>query len=160
MTLPRTRSDVRRPPDVARALDALRAGFAAVEALRTPASLPWAGASLNDGIPAYAAKSPNLAVGVGASLAVVDSAEVTACRTELAAALATDRLAPRAADALGARAPARMVMNGLVRRDRPSWCPTPPWNGPAHSRRRPRHARAHPYRSSRCPVRWWRPRHS
>lgn len=144
MTLLLTGSDVWRSLDVERALDALRAGFVvaapSIEALRVRTDLPRAGSSatallpgLITGVPAYTVKvnakfpgaSPALrgliclhAVDDGTLLAVMDSAQVTAWRTGLAAALATDRLAPHAADTLGvigAGAQARMVLHGLVR---------------------------------------------
>src|SRR5262249_6372925 len=53
----------------------------------------------------------------GTLLAVMDSAEITAWRTGLSAALATDLLAPPGGDTLGvigAGAQARMVLHGLA----------------------------------------------
>ncbi|MBC6460481.1 ornithine cyclodeaminase family protein [Actinomadura sp. HBU206391] len=143
MTVLLTRSDVRRLLEIDAALGALRAGFTAerppVDALRVRTDLPLVGSSatallpgLIDGIPAYTvkvnAKFPGAVPALrgllclhsiedGALLAVMDSAEVTAWRTGLSAALATDVLAPRGADTLGvigAGAQAWMVVRGLA----------------------------------------------
>jgi alanine dehydrogenase len=143
MTVLLTRSDVRRLLDVDAALGALRAGFTAerppVDALRVRTDLPRPGSSattllpgLIGRIPAYTvkvnAKFPDAvpalrgllclhSVEDGSLLAVMDSAEVTAWRTGLSAALATDLLAARGADTLGiigAGAQSRMVVRGLA----------------------------------------------
>ncbi|GAA2095482.1 ornithine cyclodeaminase family protein [Actinomadura alba] len=143
MTVLLTRSDVRRLLEVDAALGALRAGFTAerppIEALRVRTDLPRAGSSattllpgLIGGIPAYTvkvnAKFPDAvpalrgllclhSVEDGTLFAVMDSAEVTAWRTGLSAALATDLLAPPGADTLGvigAGAQAGMVVRGLA----------------------------------------------
>jgi ornithine cyclodeaminase len=144
MTVLLTRSDVRTLLDPDTALGTLRAGFIAgptsAEALRVRTDLPVPGTSATvllpgpiSGIPAYTtkvnAKFPGSAPALrgliclhsaedGTLLAVMDSAEITAWRTGLAAALATDTLAPRATDTLGvigAGAQARMVLHGLAR---------------------------------------------
>ncbi|HZX04519.1 ornithine cyclodeaminase family protein [Kribbella sp.] len=117
MTVLLTRSDILRVLDVPAVLDALRHGFrqaSPVEPLRIRTELPGPGTAtallpgLIPGIPAYTVKvnakfpgaTPALRGVVclhdltdGTLLALLDSATITAWRTGLAAALATDLLA-------------------------------------------------------------------
>ncbi|HEY4569878.1 MAG TPA: ornithine cyclodeaminase family protein [Kribbella sp.] len=117
MTVLLTRSDILGSLDVPAVLDVLRAGFQTaptIEPLRARTELPGPGSAtallpgLISGIPAYTVKvnakfpgaSPALRGVVclhdltdGTLLAVMDSATITAWRTGLAAALATDLLA-------------------------------------------------------------------
>jgi ornithine cyclodeaminase len=141
VTLLLSRSDLSRLLDVPFRVGALRAGFLAVppgiEAQRVHTSLPGPGTAttlipgLVDGIPActvkvnakFPASRPALRgivclhdAGSGELLAVLDPATVTAWRTGLAAALATDVLArPAAASVavIGAGAQAGLVLRGL-----------------------------------------------
>jgi ornithine cyclodeaminase len=117
MTLLLTRSDILRSLEIRAVLDALRSGFRAaaeIEPLRVRTDLPGPGTAtallpgLIPGIPAYTVKvnakfpgaSPALRGVVclhdltdGSLLALLDSSTITAWRTGLAAALATDVLA-------------------------------------------------------------------
>src|SRR5207253_8609442 len=116
MTVLLTRSDILRALDVPAVLEALRSGFqqsATVEPLRIRTDLPGPGTAtallpgLIPGIPAYTVKvnakfpgaTPALRGVVclhdltdGTLLALLDSSTITAWRTGLAAALATDVL--------------------------------------------------------------------
>ncbi|MET9314376.1 ornithine cyclodeaminase family protein [Kribbella sp. NPDC003505] len=118
MTLLLTRSDILRSLEIPAVLEALRAGFRAtadIEPLRIRTDLPGPGTAtallpgLIPGIPAYTVKvnakfpeaTPALRGVVclhdltdGSLLALLDSSTITAWRTGLAAALATDVLAP------------------------------------------------------------------
>jgi ornithine cyclodeaminase len=142
VTLLLSGSDLSALLDVASCVRALREGFLAVppqiEAQRVVTALPGPGTAtalipgLIDGIPAYTVKvnakfpaaRPALRgvvclhdAGSGELLAVLDSATVTAWRTGLAAALATDVLArPAAAPVavIGAGAQAGLVLRGLA----------------------------------------------
>lgn len=142
VTLLLSRSDLSALLDVASCLAALREGFLAVppgiDPQRVRTDLPGPGTAttlipgLVDGIPAYTVKvnakfpaaRPALRgvvclhdLGSGELLAVLDSATVTAWRTGLAAALATDALArPAAASVavIGAGAQAALVLRGLA----------------------------------------------
>lgn len=135
-----TRSDILRALDVPAVLDALRAGFRQsddIEPLRIRTDLPGPGTAtallpgLIPGIPAYTVKvnakfpgaDPALRGVVclhdltdGTLLALLDSATITAWRTGLAAALATDALAGPATSVgvIGAGAQAAMVIAGLT----------------------------------------------
>lgn len=144
MTLVLTRSDLNAVLDPDRALATLREGFlrddvAAVPGQRMHTELPGPGTAtallpgLLPGVPAYTVKvnakfpaaQPALrgvvclhSLADGELLAVLDSSTVTAWRTGLAAALATDLLADPAASALGivgAGAQAELVLRGLRR---------------------------------------------
>ncbi|MER7695469.1 MULTISPECIES: ornithine cyclodeaminase family protein [unclassified Streptomyces] len=143
MTLLLTRSRITELLDPDTVMAGLRAGFLAagpdVRPLRVRTDLPGPGTAtallpgVIDGIPAYTvkvnAKFPDAVPALrglvclhgladGQLLAVLDSATVTAWRTGLAAALATDVLADERADSVsivGAGAQARMVLRGLVR---------------------------------------------
>jgi ornithine cyclodeaminase len=141
MTLLLTRSDILKSLEIPAALDALRAGFRAavdIEPLRIRTDLPGPGTAtallpgLIPGIPAYTVKvnakfpgaTPALRGVVclhdlsdGALLALLDSSTITAWRTGLAAALATDVLAGAGTGAvgvIGAGAQAAMVVRGLT----------------------------------------------
>ncbi|MET9269298.1 ornithine cyclodeaminase family protein [Kribbella sp. NPDC003557] len=149
MTLLLTRSDILRSLEIPAVLDALRSGFRAaaeIEPLRVRTDLPGPGTAtallpgLIPGIPAYTVKvnakfpgaTPALRGVVclhdltdGTLLALLDSSTVTAWRTGLAAALATDVLASAGTpegpdDRTGERAgqpdrrPARGVVVGVV----------------------------------------------
>ena len=141
MTLLLTRSDILGLVDIPSVLGVLRAGFAApqtFEAQRMRTDLPGPGTAtallpgLIPGIPAYTVKvnakfpgaTPPLRGVVclhdltdGSLLALLDSSTVTAWRTGLAAALATDVLAaPQASTVgvVGAGAQAEMVVRGLA----------------------------------------------
>jgi alanine dehydrogenase len=142
VTLLLSRSDLSGLLDVASCVTALRDGFLAVppgiEAQRVRTGLPGPGTAtalipgLVDGVPAYTVKvnakfpaaRPALRgvvclhdAGSGELLAVLDSATVTAWRTGLAAALATDVLAREAAASvavIGAGAQASLVLRGLA----------------------------------------------
>jgi len=144
VTLLLSRSDVEESLDVDRVLTVLAEGFrrdeqAAVRGLRVRTDLPGPGTAtallpgLLPGIPAYTAKvnakfpraTPALrgvvclhSLDDGTLLAVLDSATVTAWRTGLAAALATDVLADPNGGSLGiigAGAQAEVVLRGLTR---------------------------------------------
>lgn len=142
MTVLLNRSAVSSLLDPATVLDALRAGFVAdspVPPLRARTDLPGPGTAvaqlpgLVEGVPAYTvkvnAKFPGAVPALrgvvclhdladGALLALLDSAAVTAWRTGLAAALATDVLAAPGAGSvavIGAGAQARVVLQGLSR---------------------------------------------
>jgi alanine dehydrogenase len=143
VTLILTRSDVASLLDIDEMLEALRSGFLAqtdeTAGLRVRAELPGAGSAtvllpgLLPGIPAYTvkvnAKFPAAAPALrglvclhslddGRLLAVLDSASLTAWRTGMAAALATDALAaPGAATVgiVGVGAQADRVLAGLTR---------------------------------------------
>jgi alanine dehydrogenase len=144
VTLILTGSDVASLLDVDEVLRALRSGFLAqaeapAPGLRVRAALPGAGSAtallpgLLPGIPAYTvkinAKFPEAVPALrgvvclhslddGGLLAVLDSASLTAWRTGMAAALATDALAaPGAATVgiVGAGAQADLVLAGLSR---------------------------------------------
>ncbi|MEV6267651.1 ornithine cyclodeaminase family protein [Kribbella sp. NPDC051936] len=117
MTLLFTRSDILRSLEIPAVLDALRSGFGAIadiDPLRVRTGLPGPGTAtallpgLMPGIPAYTVKvnakfpgaTPALRGVVclhdltdGTLLALLDSSTITAWRTGLAAALATDVLA-------------------------------------------------------------------
>ena len=142
MTLLLSRSDLQRLLDIRECLDALRRGFLAappsIAAQRVRTDLPGPGTAtalipgLAEGIPAYTVKvnakfpaaQPALRgvvclhdAGSGELLALLDSATVTAWRTGLAAALATDVLARSPAPAvavIGAGAQADLVLRGLA----------------------------------------------
>ncbi|MFI5696711.1 ornithine cyclodeaminase family protein [Kribbella sp. NPDC051586] len=141
MTLLLTRSDILAALDVPTSLAGLRAGFlqsADIEPLRIRTDLPGPGTAtallpgLIPGIPAYTVKvnakfpaaSPALRGIVclhdltdGTLLGVLDSTTITAWRTGLATALATDVLAPPGSDVvgvIGAGAQAAMVVAGLT----------------------------------------------
>ncbi|MFG1910928.1 ornithine cyclodeaminase family protein [Kribbella sp. NPDC048928] len=140
MTVLLTRSDILRALHVPAVLDALRAGFRQsndIEPLRIRTDLPGPGTAtallpgLIPGIPAYTVKvnakfpdaSPALRGVVclhdltdGTLLALLDSATITAWRTGLAAALATDALAGPATSVgvVGAGAQTAMVIAGLA----------------------------------------------
>lgn len=142
VTLLLSRSDLAALLDVASCLGALREGFLAVppgiDPQRVRTGLPGPGTAtalipgLVDGIPAYTVKvnakfpaaRPALRgvvclhdAGSGELLALLDSATVTAWRTGLAAAIATDALArPAAASVavIGAGAQAALVLRGLA----------------------------------------------
>lgn len=143
MTVLLTRTDVRGLLSIDTVLEALRHGFTAaappIPPLRVRSDLPRPASSatallpgLITGVPAYTvkvnAKFPDAAPALrglvclhsaddGDLLAVMDSAEITAWRTGLAAALATERLAPPGGDTLGfvgAGAQAGMVLRGLA----------------------------------------------
>ncbi|ONI67021.1 ornithine cyclodeaminase [Kribbella sp. ALI-6-A] len=140
MTLLLTRSDVLGLLDVPAVLRTLRAGFTAavgIEPQRNRTELPGPGTATTllpgtiAGIPAYTVKvnakfpqaSPALRGVVclhdltdGSLLALLDSATITAWRTGLAAALATDALAAKTArtvGVIGTGAQAAMVVRGL-----------------------------------------------
>lgn len=140
MTLLLTRSDILELLDLPTALDAIRHGFtqtAAIEPLRIRTDLPGPGTAtallpgLIPGIPAYTVKvnakfpgaTPALRgliclhdLTTGELLAVMDSATVTAWRTGLAAALATDLLANPTASkvgVIGAGAQSELTLRGL-----------------------------------------------
>ena len=141
MTLLLSRSEITALLEVPSVLGILRRGFTEateIQPLRIRTDLPGPGTAtallpgLIPGVPAYTVKvnakfpgaSPALRglvclhdLADGGLLAVLDSASVTAWRTGLAAALATDVLA--AADAtsvsvIGAGAQAAMVLRGLA----------------------------------------------
>jgi ornithine cyclodeaminase len=142
VTLLLSRSDLAALLDVTSCLGALREGFLAVppeiDPQRVRTGLPGPGTAtalipgLVDGIPAYTVKvnakfpaaRPALRgvvclhdSGSGELLALLDSATVTAWRTGLAAAIATDALArPVAASVavIGAGAQAALVLRGLA----------------------------------------------
>ncbi|TDD88944.1 ornithine cyclodeaminase family protein [Actinomadura rubrisoli] len=142
MTLLLSRSELEALLDPAVCLDALRRGFTAAEGEALPrrvvAKLPGQGTAtallpgLVAGIPAYTVKvnakfpgsRPALRgvvclhdLHTGETLALLDSATVTAWRTGLAAALGTHALARPEADAvavIGAGAQAELVMRGLA----------------------------------------------
>jgi ornithine cyclodeaminase len=141
MTLLLTRSDVLGLLDVPAVLRTLRAGFTAtmeIEPQRIRTELPGPGTATTllpgtiPGIPAYTVKvnakfpqaSPALRGVVclhdatdGSLLALLDSATITAWRTGLAAALATDVLAAKTARTVGivgTGAQAAMVVRGLL----------------------------------------------
>ncbi|WP_410789332.1 ornithine cyclodeaminase family protein [Kribbella sp. C-35] len=139
MTALLTRSDVRRVLDVPAVLEALRAGFlqsSEIEPLRIRTDLPGPGTAtallpgVIPGIPAYTVKvnakfpgaTPALRGVVclhdltdGTLLAVLDSSTITAWRTGLAAAIATDALAPAGTvGVIGTGAQAAMALAGLV----------------------------------------------
>ncbi|TDW98323.1 ornithine cyclodeaminase family protein [Kribbella sp. VKM Ac-2566] len=139
MTALLTRSDVLQALDVPAVLDALRAGFlqsSEIEPLRIRTDLPGPGTAtallpgVIPGIPAYTVKvnakfpgaTPALRGVVclhdttdGTLLALLDSSTITAWRTGLAAALATDALAPAGTvGIIGAGAQAAMTLAGLV----------------------------------------------
>ncbi len=139
MTALLTRSDVLRALDVPAVLEALRAGFlqsSEIEPLRIRTDLPGPGTAttllpgLIPGIPAYTVKvnakfpgaTPALRGVVclhdltdGTLLAVLDSSTITAWRTGLAAALATDALAPAGTvGIIGTGAQAAMTLAGLA----------------------------------------------
>ena len=135
-------SDLSRLLDVTSCLEALRDGFTAVppgiDAQRVSTALPGPGSAtalipgLVEGIPAYTVKvnakfpasRPALRGVVclhdaasGELLALLDSATVTAWRTGLAAAIATDAMAKSAADrvtVIGAGTQADLVLRGLT----------------------------------------------
>ncbi|MEV6283026.1 ornithine cyclodeaminase family protein [Kribbella sp. NPDC051770] len=140
MTLLLKRSDILGLLDVPAVLRTLRAGFTAsvgVEPQRVRTDLPGPGTATTllpgtiSGIPAYTVKvnakfpqsTPALRGVVclhdardGALLAILDSATITAWRTGLAAALATDVLAAKTArtvGVVGTGAQASMVVRGL-----------------------------------------------
>jgi alanine dehydrogenase len=144
MTLLLSRSDVVSLLDIDELAGALRTGFLKQDAaspigLRVTADLPGAGTAtallpgLLPGIPAYTAKlnakfpgaQPALrglvclhGLDDGRLLAVLDSASLTAWRTGIAAAVATDVLAAPGAATLGivgAGAQAELVLAGLSR---------------------------------------------
>ncbi|NIK54566.1 ornithine cyclodeaminase family protein [Kribbella shirazensis] len=139
MTLLLNRSGILRSLDVPAVLDVLRTGFrhaATIEPLRIRTDLPGPGTAtallpgVLPGIPAYTvkvnAKFPGAAPALrgvvclhdltdGTLLAILDSATVTAWRTGLAAALATDVLARAGAvGVVGAGAQAAMTVRGLT----------------------------------------------
>ncbi|TWD81436.1 ornithine cyclodeaminase [Kribbella amoyensis] len=141
MTLLLTRSDILGLLDVRSVLRVLRAGFtatSALEPLRVRTDLPGPGTAtallpgVIPGIPGYTVKvnakfpgaTPALRGVVclhdendGSLLALLDSATLTAWRTGLAAALATDVLAPagaRTVGVIGAGAQSAMVVRGLT----------------------------------------------
>ncbi|WP_327639774.1 NAD(P)-binding domain-containing protein [Kribbella sp. NBC_00482] len=139
MTALLTRSDVLRALDVPAVLEALRAGFlqsSEIEPLRIRTDLPGPGTAtallpgVIPGIPAYTVKvnakfpgaTPALRGVVclhdltdGTLLAVLDSSTITAWRTGLAAALATDALAPPGTvGIIGTGAQAAMTLAGLA----------------------------------------------
>ncbi|HEY3560247.1 MAG TPA: NAD(P)-binding domain-containing protein [Kribbella sp.] len=140
MTVLLTHTDILRALDVPTVLEALRAGIGQVseiEPLRIRTDLPAAGTAtallpgLIPGIPAYTVKvnakfpgaTPALRGVVclhdltdGTLLALLDSATITAWRTGLAAALATDALAgpSTSVGVIGAGAQAAMVVAGLT----------------------------------------------
>lgn len=138
MTALLTRSDILRALDVPAVLNALRAGFlqsSEIEPLRIRTDLPGPGTAtallpgLIPGIPAYTVKvnakfpgaTPALRGVVclhdltdGTLLALLDSSTITAWRTGLAAALATDALAPAGTvGVIGTGAQAAMTLAGL-----------------------------------------------
>jgi alanine dehydrogenase len=142
MTLLLSRSDLEQVLDVGNCLQVLRQGFMTAPAVVAPqrirTDLPGPGTAtvllpgLVAGIPAYSVKvnakfprsRPALRgviclhhADTGELLAVLDSATVTAWRTGLAAALATDVLARRDAGAvavIGAGAQSELVLRGLA----------------------------------------------
>jgi ornithine cyclodeaminase len=141
MTVLLTHSDILQALHVPTVLDALRAGFndsSDIEPLRTRSDLPGPGTAtallpgVIPGVPAYTvkvnAKFPGAVPALrgvvclhdladGTLLAILDSATVTAWRTGLAAALATDILAPGDATVvgvIGAGAQAGMTVEGLT----------------------------------------------
>lgn len=141
MTLLLTRSEVVALLDIPAVLDVLRDGFATpghTSPLRVRTDLPGPGTAtallpgVIPGIPAYTVKlnakfpggTPALRGVVclhdladGSLLAVLDSSSVTAWRTGLAAALATDVLAAEGVESvgvIGAGAQAAMVVRGLA----------------------------------------------
>lgn len=140
MTVLLSRSDILRALDIPAVLDGLRAGFRQsgdIEPLRIRTDLPGPGTAtallpgLIRGIPAYTvkvnAKFPGAAPALrgvvclhdladGTLLALLDSATITAWRTGLAAALATDALAgpARSVGVVGTGAQAAMVIAGLT----------------------------------------------
>ncbi|WP_329521399.1 ornithine cyclodeaminase family protein [Spirillospora sp. NBC_01491] len=142
MTLLLNRSDLESVLDPARCLEALRRGFTAepgeVPARRVIVPLPGPGTAttlipgLVEGVPAYTVKvnakfpgsRPALRgvvalhdLGTGETLALLDSATVTAWRTGLAAALGTHALARGGAATVavvGAGAQAELVLRGLA----------------------------------------------
>ncbi|MFD0684696.1 ornithine cyclodeaminase family protein [Actinomadura fibrosa] len=142
MTLLLTRSDLEALLDPAACLDALRRGFTSEEGEAVPrrvvAPLPGPGTAtallpgLVAGVPAYTVKvnakfpggRPALRgvvclhdLRTGETLALLDSATVTAWRTGLAAALGTHALARPEADevaVIGAGAQADLVLRGLA----------------------------------------------
>ncbi|QXJ20418.1 ornithine cyclodeaminase family protein [Actinomadura graeca] len=142
MTLLLTRSDLESVLDPAACLDALRRGFTAeegeIQPRRVVTALPGQGSAtallpgLVGGTPAYTVKvnakfpggRPALRgvvclhdLHTGETLALLDSATVTAWRTGLAAALGTHALARPDADTvavIGAGAQAELVMRGLA----------------------------------------------
>ncbi|RZT28814.1 ornithine cyclodeaminase [Kribbella sp. VKM Ac-2569] len=139
MTALLTRSDVLLALDVPAVLEALRAGFlqsSEIEPLRIRTDLPGPGTAtallpgVIPGIPAYTVKvnakfpgaTPALRGVVclhdltdGTLLALLDSSTITAWRTGLAAALATDALAPAGTvGVIGTGAQAAMTLAGLV----------------------------------------------
>jgi alanine dehydrogenase len=139
MTLLLTRSDILQSLEIPAVLDALRAGFRAavdIEPLRIRTDLPGPGTAtallpgLIPGIPAYTvkvnAKFPGAMPALrgvvclhdladGSLLAVLDSSTITAWRTGLAAALATDVLARAGVlGVIGTGAQAAMVVRGLT----------------------------------------------
>jgi ornithine cyclodeaminase len=142
MTLLLSRSDLEQVLDVRVCLEVLRQGFTAAPAAVAPqrirTDLPGPGTAtvllpgLVAGIPAYSVKlnakfpqsRPALRgvvclhdAGTGELLALLDSATVTAWRTGLAAALATDVLARHDAGAvavIGAGAQSELVLRGLA----------------------------------------------
>ncbi|TDD25171.1 ornithine cyclodeaminase family protein [Kribbella turkmenica] len=140
MTLLLTRSDILGVLDPTAILDTLRAGFhqpAPARPIRSRTDLPGPGTAtallpgVVQGVPAYTVKvnakfpaaSPALRGVVclhdladGSLLALMDSATITAWRTGLAVALATDLLATRASTVgvIGAGAQAAMVLRGLT----------------------------------------------
>jgi ornithine cyclodeaminase len=139
MTLLLTRSDILQSLEIPAVLDALRAGFRSavdIEPLRIRTDLPGPGTAtallpgLIPGIPAYTVKvnakfpgaTPALRGVVclhdltdGTLLALLDSSTITAWRTGLAAAIATDVLAPAGTvGVIGTGAQAAMALAGLV----------------------------------------------
>lgn len=139
MTALLTRSDILRALDVPAVLNALRAGFlqsSEIEPLRIRTDLPGPGTAtallpgVIPGIPAYTVKvnakfpgaTPALRGVVclhdltdGTLLALLDSSTITAWRTGLAAALATDTLAPAGTiGVIGTGAQAAMALAGLA----------------------------------------------
>jgi len=142
VTLLLSRSDLQQLLDVGTSIEAIRQGFLAVPpdiaARRVYTNLPGPGTAtallpgLVDGIAAYTVKvnakfprsQPALRgvvclhdIATGELLAVLDSATVTAWRTGLAAALATDILAGPSATAvavIGAGAQSGLVLRGLA----------------------------------------------
>jgi ornithine cyclodeaminase/alanine dehydrogenase-like protein (mu-crystallin family) len=142
MTLLLSRPDLEQVLDVRACLEVLRQGFtapsAAIGPQRIRTDLPGPGSAtvllpgLIPGIPAYSVKvnakfprsRPALRgvvclhdTGTGELLAMLDSATVTAWRTGLAAALATDVLARaevRTVAVIGAGAQSDLVLRGLV----------------------------------------------
>lgn len=139
MTALLTRSDIRRALDVPVVLEALRAGFlesSEIEPLRIRTDLPGPGTAtallpgVIPGIPAYTvkvnAKFPGAAPALrgvvclhdltdGTLLAVLDSSTITAWRTGLAAAIATDALAPAGTvGVIGTGAQAATALAGLA----------------------------------------------